>query len=305
MKIDIKRILVPTDFSDTSNYAVEKACRMAAKMNAKLYIIHVLESAPYKLVVSDENPKEKVVYQKNIMDRLGKIAKDITEQYQVEVDTLIGEAKVTDVIEEAVKDNKIDIIIMGTSGASGMREFLIGSNAQRVVVRAACPVITFKVPPGEMGFKTIVLPVESWNSSIEKLDYVTDIAKTYDSQVHLLGIIENRKKADMRQVLVLLEAAEKYLKEANISFVRKIIASDQVAKEALVYAEEIKANLIVVMTEHESKLQSVLPGLLAKQIANHSEIPVMSIKPAMYHTEKVIIKEAPVHRRKEHSNINK
>ncbi len=305
MKVDIKRILVPTDFSDTSNYAVEKACRMASKMDAKLYIIHVLESSPYKLVISDENPKEKVVYQKNIMDRLGKTAKDITEKYQIEVDTLIGEAKVADVIEEAVKDNKIDLIIMGTSGASGMREFLIGSNAQRVVFRAACPVITFKVPPGEMGFKTIVLPVESWNSSIEKLDYVTTIAKTYNSQVHLLGIIENRKKPDMRQVLVLLEAAEKYLQENNISFVRKIIASDQVAKETLVYAEEIKANLIMVMTEHESKLQSVLPGLLAKQIANHSEIPVMSIKPAMYHTEKVSIKQGPLRHRKEHSNINK
>ncbi len=304
MKVEIKRILVPTDFSETSNYAVTKACRMASRLSAKLYIIHVLESSPYKLVQSDENPKEKVVYQKNIMDRLEKLSTSISEEYNIEVSTLIGEAKVTDAIEEAIRDNKIDLIVMGTSGASGMREFLIGSNAQRIVNLASCPVITFRVPPGEMGFKTIVLPVEGWNSSIEKLDYVTEIAKLYNSQVHLLGIIESRKKADMRQVLVLLNEAEKYLKEAGISFLRKIIASDQVAKETLAYAEEIKADLIMVMTEHESKLQTALAGIVAKHIANHSEIPVMSIKPAMYHTEKVSIKPNPVHYRNEHSNIN-
>jgi len=304
MKIEINKILVPTDFSETSNYAVEKACRLASKLGAKLYIIHVLESSPYKLVPADENPKEKVVYQKNIMDRLEKLSKSISDQYHIEVNTLLGENKVVEVIEDAVKDNNIDLIVMGTSGASGMREFLIGSNAQRVVNRSVCPVITFRVPPGELGFKTIVLPVEEWNSSIEKLDYVTEIAKIYDSQVHLLGIIESNKKADMRRVLVLLNTAEKYLKENNISFVRKIISSQHIAKETLLYAEEIKADLIMVMTEHESRLESVLAGVLARHIANHSLIPVMSIKPAMYHAEKISIPKEPLRSRQNHSNIN-
>ncbi|HTB32934.1 MAG TPA: universal stress protein [Bacteroidia bacterium] len=300
----IKRILVPTDFTETSGYAIEKACTIASKFDAKLYIIHVLESSPYKLVKSEENPKEKVVLQKNVMDRLEKMSKTITEEYHIEVNTLLGEARVVEVIEEAVKDNNIDIIIMGTSGASGIREFLIGSNAQRIVNHSVCPVISFRVPPGVMGFDSIVLPVESWNSSMEKLDYVTEIARVYKSTVHLLGILETRKKADMRKVLTLLNSAEKYLTEQQIPYIRKLIASQQVAKETLQYAQEVKANLIMVMTEHESRLESVLPGLLARHIANHSLIPVMSIKPAMYHSEPVSYSQEPIHNRKDHSNAN-
>jgi len=305
MIFNIQRILVPTDFSETSIYAIENASRLASTLNAKLYVIHVLEGSPYKLVKSEENPKEKVVYQKKIMDKLEKLSKSISDQYHIEVNTLLGEAKVVEVIEEAVKENNIDVIMMGTSGASGIREFLIGSNAQRVVKHSHCPVITFRMRPGDIGIQTIVLPVESWNNSMEKLDYVTSIARAYNSTIHLLGIIESRKRAEMRKVLVLLNSAEEYLKAANIPSVRKIIASQHVAKEAILYAEEIKASMIMVMTEHESRLDNVIPGVFATHIANHSEIPVMSIKPAMYHAEKVSIQGGPVHYRENHKNANK
>lgn len=307
MKIDIKRILVPTDFSETSDYAIEKAARMASRFGAELYIIHVLETSPYKLVKSEETPdsKEKVVLQKNIMDRFEKLTKSLGEKYHIAVNTLLGEEKVVEVIEDAVRDNKIDLVVMGTSGASGMREFLIGSNAQKVVNSCVCPVITFKIPQGAQGFETIVLPVESWHNSIEKLDYVSSIAAKYQSRVHILGIMASDKKPEMRKVLTLVEAAESYLNEAKIPCIKKIITSQQVAKEALQYAQEINANLIIVMTERESRLGNVIPFVFSKHIINHSEIPVMSIKPLMYRAEKVKIRKEPVHNRKEHSNINK
>ncbi len=303
MKIEIKRILVPTDFSETSIYAIENASRLAFKLHAKLYIMHVLEESPYKLVRSEENPREKVVYQKIIMDKLEKLSQ-AAEEYKIEVSTLLGEKKVVKTIEEAVKENKIDLIIMGTHGAGGMKEFLIGSNAQHIINDSVCPVITFKKQSENIDMHTIILPLESWSSSLEKLDYLIEIAKAYQSQVHLLGIIESRKKPEMRKVLVLLDSAEKILTEAKIPFVRKVITSHDVANETLIYAKEIKADLIAVLTEHESVLGSLIPGVLARHVANHSEIPVMSIKPSMYHSDHVNIQKGWVHYRKPHSNIN-
>lgn len=303
MKIEIKRILVPTDFSETSIYAIENASRLAAKLNAKLYIMHVLEQSPYKLVQSDENPREKVVYQKIIMDKLEKLSL-AAEEYKIEVSTLLGEMKVVTTIEEAVKENKIDLIFMGTHGADGMKEYLIGSNAQHIINNSVCPVITVKKQPENAAIKTIVLPLESWSSSLEKLDYLIEIAKAYQSKVHLLGVFESRKKPEIRKVFELLDSAEKILYEANIPFVRKIIRSHNVANETLNYANEIKADLVAVLTEHESILGSIIPGVLAKHVANHSEIPVMSIKPSMYHSEHVHPQKGWEHYRKPHSNIN-
>ena len=306
MVINIRRILVPTDFSETSNHAIDKASRIASLFGAELYIIHVMESSPYKIIKTDDpKSKEKVVLQKYVMDKLEGITQRITEQYHITVNTLLGEAKVVEVIDDAVKENKIDLIVMGTRGASGIREVLIGSNAQKIVNGSACPVITLKNSPVNFDMSNVVLPMESWNNSIEKLDYVTSFARNYKANVHLLGIIESRKRADMRKVLTLLNEAESYLKEHNIPSVRKIIASENVAKETLEYAQEIKANLIMVLTERESRIGSVLAGVFARHIINHSEIPVMSIKPAMYHAEKVTLKKQPVHNRKEHSNINR
>jgi nucleotide-binding universal stress UspA family protein len=307
MKIDFKRILVPIDFSETSNYAIEKAARMADKFKAELYIIHVLESSPYKMVPSEESPgsKQKVVLQKNIMDRFEKITNRLTETYNISVNTLLGEEKVLEGIEDAIKDNNIDLVVMGTHGATGIREFLIGSNAQNIVNKSACPVMTFKMPPGEKGFKTIVMPIEKWNSSIEKLDYVTSIAEKYQSHIHLLGVMNSDKKPEMKKVLTLVESAEKYLKEAKIDCTRKVITSQHVAKETLQYAREIDADLILVMTEHESNLGNALPFVFARHIINHSEIPVMSIKPLMYQAVKISIPKEFQHNRKDHSNINK
>ncbi len=304
MIINIKRILVPTDFSETSNFAIEKACRIASLFNAELYVIHVLEGSPYKLVKSDENPKEKIVMQKYVMDKLALLASSISEKFHITVNTLLGENRVVEVIDDAIKDNKIDLIVMGTKGASGIKEVLIGSNAQKIVNGAVCPVITIKNAPSKLDFSNIVLPLESWNNSLEKLDYVSSFATNYKSEVHLLGIIESRKRADMRKVLTLLNNAESYLKVHNIPCARKIIASQNLAKETLEYANAIKANLIMVLSERESRLGSVLPDAFAKHIINHSEIPVMSIKPAMYHSDSVSFHKEPVHR-SQHSNINR
>ncbi len=300
---EFKRILVPTDFTETSYHALEEACGVASKFDAKIFIIHVMEESPYKLVESEEesNQKEKIVLQKKVMDQLEKLSKSITERYGLEVNTLLGEAKVIQVIDDSVKDNDIDLIIMGTHGTSGIKEFLIGSNAQNVTHGAACPVITFKTASENKGFSTIVLPIESWNSSIEKLDYVSAIAEKYKSKVHILGIMANNKKKETDAVLSLVETAEKYLKESNISCEKKMITGHPVGKEALQYAREIKADLIMVMTEHESRLGAMFSLDFVKHIINHSEIPVMSIKPAMYRSEKVSIHKEPVHRI-EHTN---
>jgi nucleotide-binding universal stress UspA family protein len=300
---DFKRILVPTDFSETSYHALEEACRIASKFDAQLFIIHVMEKPPYELVPSEENPEEKIVYQKYIMDKMENLTKSIADRHGIDVNSLIGEAKLVQVVDEAVRDNNIDVIVMGTHGSKGIREFLIGSNSQNITNGAACPVITIKEASEIRGLNNIVMPVESWNSSLEKLDYVSTLAQKYNSKVHILGIMGNNKQQEIDKVNELVASAEKFLNDANIPSDKKMITGHSVGKETLQYAREIKADVIIVMTEHESRLGSGFSRDFVKHIINHSEISVMSIKPAMYHAEKVSIHKEPVHR-SEHSNLN-
>ena len=64
-----------------------------------------------------------------------------------------------------------------------------------------------------------------------------------------------------------------------MSYVRKVIKADNIAKEAMKYAEEVNADLLAIMTDHESNLTGMFMGAFAQQIVNHSSVPVLSIKP--------------------------
>ncbi len=144
----IERILFPTDFSEGSSHALPYAVDLAKHYNAKLYIFHVIYDVgkAFQLHVphisADELHKE---MNKWAMDEIGKsYVEEIRGLPGVEKKVLIGIP-----YEEIIKfaeNEKIDIIVIGTYGRSGLERFIFGSTAERVVRRAPCAVMTVRVP---------------------------------------------------------------------------------------------------------------------------------------------------------------
>lgn len=276
----IKNILIPTDFSETAELAVAHGACMAHLFKAKIFLLHSVESTIYT-----GGPGEPVLIQESekiykvAEEELNKIAEDIKAKFDVDITTLMVSGKPAAAITEAVKDNHIDMIIMGTHGASGFEEFFMGSNAHKVVNLALCPVISIRLTTKNIGFSNIVLPISNGLHSRQKVNNVIDIAGKYNATVHVLGLLETNDPVEDNKFGIKLETVTHLLKKDNIKFTTKLVRAHNPAIEAMKYSEEVNGDLIVIMTDHESDLTGMFLGTVAKQIVNHSKIPVMSIRP--------------------------
>lgn len=279
--IQIKRILIPTDFSETGLLALEHATFMARLFKAHLYLLHVVEAFEYtysiyepEVMVRDTEEVHEVVSEK-----LKKLAERISKEQGVHVSTLIGSGRPAAGISETVRENDIDLVIMGTHGANGFEEYFIGSNAHKVVNMAPCPILTVQTHAKKIGFKNIVMPIDNTLHSRQKVNNVIELASMYGSKVHILGLLNSDEEIDEKKFNIKLDSVENVIKKVGVPYVRKLKKGKNIAMEAMNYSDEVKADLIVIMTDHESNLTGRFMGALSKQIVNHSKVPVMSIKP--------------------------
>lgn len=277
----IKNILTPTDFSETALLAIEHSAFLARISKADLYLLHVIKISEFSYTIN--NP---AAFTNDIQDielftlqKLDELAKELNIKYGISIKTLVSKGNPSEEIEMAVNNYKIDLVVMGTHGTSGFNEYFIGSNAHKTIKKCNCPILTIKVNTNKLGFENIVLPVENTYHSLEKVNLTIDLAKLFASKILLLGVQHQTEEIAIKQFHLMIENVEKVILHAGLAFKTSIVNGDNLAEQTLKFAYENNANLIVVLSDHESELNDSLLGRLAKQMVNHSEIPVLSIKP--------------------------
>ena len=280
-KFEIKNILTPTDFSETAMLAVEHSAFMARLSKATLHLLHVIKISEFTYTIN--NPAAKGYDIQEIenfsLQKLDEIAVGLKLKYGININTSISKGNPAEEIEIAVSNYNIDLVIMGTHGTSGFNEYFIGSNAHKTIKKCHCPVLTVQVDSKKLGFHDIVLPLENSYHSLEKVNKTVDLAKLYVAKIHLLGVQHKQDETAQRAFHMMLENVEKVITHAGLSFDRTVVNGENLAEQTLKFAKQQGADLIVVLTDHESELNDSLLGTLAKQMVNHSKIPVLSIKP--------------------------
>jgi nucleotide-binding universal stress UspA family protein len=279
--LQIKNILIPTDFSKTSLLAVEHAAFMARLYKANLYLLHAVEIAYTDYTIS--NPaiaiRDIKEIEKIVGSQLQELAKKLKKEYSITVKPLTSDGKASSEIVKAVRENDIDIVVMGTHGVSGFDEFFLGSNAHKTVTVCPCPVITIQTHAKKIGFTNIVMPIDNSLHSRQKVDYTIALAKKYAATIHILGLVDKGRGTDLKKFKIKLESVEKEIKKSGLAYDCTIVKGDNLAVAAMKYSKKVKADLIVVLTDHESRITGMFLGAFAKQMVNHSKIPVMSIRP--------------------------
>ncbi len=285
-KFHISRILIPVDFSETSLLALEHAVLMAKLLKAEITLLHVIESLTYTSAIghSAVNDFEAEV-EKSANARLAELAAKLSREGAT-VKTMIEVGRIYRQVVEAALKIKADLVIMGTHGVSGFREFLIGSNASRVVSEAACPVITVQSHAKTIGFKNIVLPIDNTQYSRQKVRYAHELADKYGSKVHLLGILPAEGVEEENKFRIKIRQVEEYLSKHNIVYTSGYLSAKggNAAKTALDYATSVNGDLLMIMSESEFDSSGLLLGPSARQTVNHSTIPVMCVAPDVNYT---------------------
>lgn len=152
---DIKKILVPIDFSDYSKSALKYAVNFCKNCQAEMYLIYVVEPVIYPPDFSMGQiaiPSVNAEWDERARQELDKLAKEEIPS-TVPVKTIIKTGKPFVEIVETASELEVDLIIIATHGRSGVEHILFGSTAEKVVRKAPCPVLTLREPIKGFNYK--------------------------------------------------------------------------------------------------------------------------------------------------------
>lgn len=283
--LDIKRILIPTDFSDTANLALDHAVNLARLVDAQITLMHVVSTFAFRVnlpeVDFDESQNSKL--SGAVGNKLSQIAEEITSKYGIKVNTLVTSGRIREEVVRLADEIDADIIILGTHGVSGLKEFFMGSNAFRIVSEAGCPVLSIQDSDREIGFRNIVVPIDNSFHSREKLGLSVRMAQTYNAKLFVCGLRSyDHNDEDLNaKFRMKMKQVEDYLKEKEVEFTTTTLFCSNIAKATMDYAAEVDSDLIIIMNEQEINSTGFFMGPYAQQVVNHSKIPVLSIRPTV------------------------
>lgn len=277
----MKKILVPTDFSKIATNALDEAVNIAKKTNADIVLLHVIEegSSDSMNVTAEyvaEDPQQQIFMLKLIKSSISKldeiIAKSSYEGVSFYTELRMGNA--FHGITKIIDDHSVDLVVMGTTGSSGIQELLVGSNAEKVVRYAKCPVLTINEKADNTSYDNIVLATGMLEKETELVKMVKEIQKQYNSQIHLLWInTPNNFERDKNTK----NGLEKFAQKHDLTNYTTNIYNDVTEEEGIVcFAADMNADLISMVTHRRTGIAHLIAGSIAEDVVNHSKRPVLT-----------------------------
>lgn len=268
----MKKILVPCDFSKPAIDAYRFALDVAAQSKGTIHLLNVIELPIMHdtVLMPVLNFEEQLLkdLRENAVTRFGKI----TDKYQsagvkVVVKTVFG--SVSRMIQDYITEETIDLVVMGSHGASGAREFFIGSNAERVVRNSPAPVLIIK-DYYKGPIKNIVFPNTLETENQEDLVMkVKALQHFFKAHLHLVWINTPLTfTSDTRTNERLQAFAKRFmLKDYTIS----IFNHTDEERGILEFSDSIKGDLIAMGTHGRKGIARLVNGSLAEDVVNHTK----------------------------------
>ena len=279
----MKSILVPTDFSDQATYALDLAYDIARHSGAAVKLLNVVESPRGESfnTMGDvtANEGENAVFFVQMVEGAKRRLLEIDNDPKYADVTLEGMVEVGspyESISRTIVDHAVDLVVMGTQGSSGLEEVFVGSNAEKVVRRADCPVLSVKEPVHADSIKNIVLATNLKGDHQALFAELNKLQQLFDATVHIVrintpGSFENDRyyKTEM----------EKFAQQHQLTNYTLNVYNDSDEEDGIIYfAEQIDADMIALGTHGRSGIRRLLSGSIAEDVVNHAKRPVWTFK---------------------------
>ena len=264
----MKKIIVPVDFSKISSDALDFAIEFNAIVKGEIILLHVLELPSYSFSAMGEMDLDRgnqdfvnAKFTEGAHNRLSKWATRVTDAGQT-VKVRMKHGHPYDNISKEIVDEKASWIIMGSTGASGLSEVFLGSNAERVIRHSECPVITVKGPAKISEMKNMVFA----SDLSEDQDWVALKAKDAQELLQLnMHIIKVRTPHNFLSTVAVNEQLEKFAKRNHFeNSTLNSIEADYPDEGIIDFAEEVKAGMVVLGTHGKTGLLTSLEEAVQK-----------------------------------------
>ncbi|TCI91768.1 universal stress protein [Tenacibaculum sp. M341] len=274
----MKRILVPIDFSEQSENALKTAAVFAKKFDFEIVIVHMLEFSQAIISGSAQSAQETVFYLKLTERRLNEFL-DKSYLKDIKITPVIKHYKVFSELNELSREENIDLIIMGSQGASGIKELFVGSNTQKVIRHSEVPILVIKDEP-KLSFENSIFACDFSEESISAFKRARFFANSINCKMKVVYVNTPTKsfKSSEEMRTTVKNFFEKAGTRADYIDDVAYISDYTVEAGILNFAKKHKADIIAMATHGRKGFAHFFDGSITEDVANHSPLPVLSFK---------------------------
>ena len=284
----MKKIIVPTDFSEQAQYALDLASEIASKTGAHIVLMHVIEYAKKQTTflgssalttmgsLSTGVEMDDVYFIQLFKKRKNQMAEILNDPSfaNIEITDKILLGTPYHAIEEEITESDADFIIMGTTGVNDWEESLIGSTAEKVVRHASCPVLTLRKKVRLMDIEKIVFASDFKELKPSYIHIVKSIQKLFEANLHLVYVNTPNHFKNEREILKHLN---KFTEENDFDNHNIHVYSHQHEEEGIVwFTEDFKMDMVMMATYGRSGFSRLFEHSIAEDVVNFSKKPVVT-----------------------------
>lgn len=281
----MKSILVPLDFSPCSLNALEFAAAIAAQTGAEMTLLHCFQIAidttsPVLMprVIDEITAEETKLAEAKMQNAIATLAglRYAQDNHHLKINTLVKNNNLIDAIEELSNKGKCDFIVMGTKGATGLKEVFIGSNTVNVMEKVKIPLLAVPDEAKYRGFRHIVYATALEDREIEAIDSLKEFAELFDAELTCLHINKGKDTEKAQAKLDLLEETYRFTPISRLNF--QLVEEKSAERGLLKFLNDYRSDLIAIMPKERDFVRSLFHSSLTKRLAFHSVVPVLVIK---------------------------
>ena len=279
-----RRLLVPTDGSETALAAGETAIELAKLVHAEIHVISVADTGDLP-TLTDEMREDLRAYSGEAVEAVA----DLAREAGIETTTEIEDGDPVECLLAAAEANAVDLVVMGTHGRSGLGRLALGSITERTLRTSSVPVMTVREETALAPVESILVPTDGSACANRALDHAAALAVETDAALHIVHVVDVSVVArDIDATPVLdalevageraLEAATSRATDAGVTSVQASVVSGRPNRSVCTYAETQDIDLVVMGTHGRTGLSEKLLGSVTERVVRESPVPVITLR---------------------------
>lgn len=281
IKKNMKKILVPVDFSDVSQFGIDIAKKIAKTSKVELHLLHIITLPSHILLDNDGNLVEDgemdihELQQQKIEAEL-KMRNLVDTLAEFDTHTCVCFGHVNEETVKYAKKNTMDLIVMGTHGSTGIKEYITGSHAEYVAMHASAPVFTVKCDRSEMQIKSLVF-TNSFSHEVKNFPaIIKDIQEAFHAEMHLLRVNTPNTFMPDDEVLVNMKKFADHYELMDVKY--SVINDREVESGIEKYCLYNNVDVISIGSRQRTGVNKLINGCVSADLVNHVFKPIITYK---------------------------
>jgi nucleotide-binding universal stress UspA family protein len=276
----MKNILLPTDFSENSWNAIVYALQYFEKSNCSFYLLHVNRLSNFVTGDTPYIPTEETIEnlytipaKKELRHLLKRIAKQFPKHKNHKFYSLTDYNFFIESIRKHVIEKNIDMIVMGTKGASGLKKIVVGSNTGDVITKVQCTTLVIPENAKFTKINEVAFPTDfALSYDLRILQPISEILETYNSSLRILHISKKGEKLNLDQQKN-KELLEDYFNDDDYTF--HFLTNKKIEAAVQCFVESRDTDIIVMVAKNLNYFQRILFLPTVEEISYHTDVPFL------------------------------